>query len=481
LATRVGLLEGRYELRGLLGCGGMADVWDGVDRRLGRRVAVKVLHPELATDTGFRARFQREARSVAALNHPAIVAVYDAGVDQRCNSRTPFIVMEHVEGQTLRAVLRERGRLPPDRALSTVGEVLDALAYSHEHGIVHRDIKPANVMVTPSGAIKVMDFGIARSVTDSSHSTGAATVIGTAHYLSPEQACGGPADARSDIYSTGCMLYELLTGRRPFRGDTPLAIAWKHVEDQPTPPSALNPDLPAAHEAMTMRALRKQPGTRFQTAAEMQAEIRAALAGSAAGTRRTPPPVAAQASAPADVHKPEPRRHAYALFSVATLAVIAMVFIAVTQLARHDGPEMAIVPPIREGTTAPSTSPAEPSRDSQGGDRGGDIRGRSEGKGAPPAPKKASKQTPNPEIRIGHAPGDRRPTAHRSTSERRPTASPLDTLRDTDTPQPTDNPQPTESPSTAEGTNESPEPSDGPEPTDSPSTTSPEPDADTGE
>ena len=202
--------------------------------RLGRAVAVKMLRPDLARDPSFQARFRREAHSAASLNHPAVVAVYDTGEDEFAGNPVPYIVMEYVEGSTLRDLLASGRRLMPERALEIVDGVLAALAYSHAHGIVHRDIKPANVMLTRAGDVKVMDFGIARAVADQSATmTATSAVIGTAQYLSPEQARGEQVDARSDLYSTGCLLYELLTGRPPFVGDSPVSVAYQHVREEP--------------------------------------------------------------------------------------------------------------------------------------------------------------------------------------------------------------------------------------------------------
>ncbi|HEU5241457.1 MAG TPA: protein kinase, partial [Ornithinibacter sp.] len=225
------LLGGRYEVGELLGRGGMAEVHDGYDSRLGRQVAIKMLRSDLARDQTFISRFRREAQSAAGLNHASIVAVYDHGEDSAVEAggaevKVPFIVMEHVDGRTLRQVITERGTLPPEEALRITEGVLDALGYSHRNGIVHRDIKPANVMIGDDGAVKVMDFGIARAMADANATmTQTQAVIGTAQYLSPEQAQGQSVDARSDLYSTGCMLYELLTGRPPFMGDSPVSIA----------------------------------------------------------------------------------------------------------------------------------------------------------------------------------------------------------------------------------------------------------------
>src|SRR5437879_5979199 len=223
--TQPRLLGDRYELDGVVGRGGMAEVYRARDIRLDRIVAVKTLREDLARDQTFQARFRREAQSAASLIHPSIVAVYDTGEDMVGPTPVPYIVMEYVDGRTLRDLLRDDRRLLPDRALEITDGVLRALDYSHKNGIVHRDIKPGNVMLTRTGEVKVMDFGIARAVTGASATmTQTAAVIGTAHYLSPEQARGEHVDARSDIYSAGCLLYELLTGAPPFTGDTPVEI-----------------------------------------------------------------------------------------------------------------------------------------------------------------------------------------------------------------------------------------------------------------
>ena len=274
------LLGGRYEIGRILGQGGMAEVHLGRDLRLGRTVAVKVLRADLARDPSFQTRFRREAHSAASLNHSSIVSVYDTGEDVVGGRSVPYIVMEYVEGSSLRDLLSAGHRLLPERALEITAGVLAALDYSHRHGIIHRDIKPGNVMLTRAGDVKVMDFGIARALADSSATmTQTAAVIGTAQYLSPEQARGEQVDARSDIYSTGCLLYELLTGRPPFVGDSPVAVAYQHVREQPRPPSALEPEVPPAVDAITLKALRKEPAERYQSAADMRADIERALAG----------------------------------------------------------------------------------------------------------------------------------------------------------------------------------------------------------
>ena len=277
-------LGDRYELGGLLGRGGMADVRVGRDLRLGRTVAVKQLRADLSADDTFQARFRREAQSSAALNHPSIVAVYDTGesIDKH-GSHVPYIVMEYVEGQTLRDILRgaENGRkILPERALSITADVLSALDYSHRSGIIHRDIKPANVMLTPSGQVKVMDFGIARAIADTSSAmTATAAVIGTAQYLSPEQARGETVDARSDIYSTGCLLYELLTGRPPFVGDSPVSVAYQHVREEARPPSQLNPEVSETIDRIVAKSLAKRVEDRYQSAADMRKDLERAIAG----------------------------------------------------------------------------------------------------------------------------------------------------------------------------------------------------------
>ena len=271
----------RYELGALIGRGGMADVRAGRDLRLGRTVAIKRLRTDLASDPTFQARFRREAQSAASLNHPSIVAVYDTAEESDSEGHLlPYIVMEYVEGRTLREVLREGRKILPERALEITADVLSALDYSHRAGIVHRDIKPANVMLTPNGQVKVMDFGIARAVADSSATmTQTAAVLGTAQYLSPEQARGEPVDARSDIYSTGCLLYELLTGRPPFIGDSPVSVAYQHVRETPERPSLYNPEVTDDVDAIVAKALTKRIENRYQSAAEMRADIERALAG----------------------------------------------------------------------------------------------------------------------------------------------------------------------------------------------------------
>ncbi|MEU9110735.1 Stk1 family PASTA domain-containing Ser/Thr kinase [Streptomyces sp. NPDC048483] len=273
-------LGGRYELGSVLGRGGMAEVYLAHDTRLGRTVAVKTLRVDLARDPSFQARFRREAQSAASLNHPSIVAVYDTGEDYVDGVSIPYIVMEYVDGSTLRELLHSGRKLLPERSLEMTTGVLQALEYSHRAGIVHRDIKPANVMLTRTGQVKVMDFGIARAMGDAGMTmTQTAAVIGTAQYLSPEQAKGEQVDARSDLYSTGCLLYELLTVRPPFIGDSPVAVAYQHVREEPQKPSNFDPEITPEMDAIVLKALVKDPDYRYQSADEMRADIEAALDG----------------------------------------------------------------------------------------------------------------------------------------------------------------------------------------------------------
>lgn len=315
------LLGGRYEVGDLIGRGGMADVHLGYDTRLGREVAIKILRSELARDSSFLMRFRREAQSAASLNHPSIVAVFDSGEEQTvehgggANVAVPYIVMEHVRGHTLRELIADRGPMEPHEAARLMAQVLRALDYSHEHGIIHRDIKPANVMVTRGINAKVMDFGIARAIADTAATmTNTSVVVGTAQYLSPEQAQGHDVEAGSDLYSAGCLLYELLTGRPPFIGDSPVAIAFQHVGEPPQPPSVHAPDVPAALDVVVLHALAKDPATRYQSGADFAADLDAVLEGDptlaakaavAAGTLAPLPPSEPETSPVARIVKPD--------------------------------------------------------------------------------------------------------------------------------------------------------------------------------
>lgn len=271
--------DGRYRLTGRLGRGGMAEVFAAEDVRLGRTVAVKLLRADLAEDPVSKARFTREAQSVAGLNHHAIVAVYDSGEDVVGGQSVPYIVMELVEGRTIRDLLLNAEAPGPEQALIIVSGVLEALAYSHQHGIVHRDIKPANVIITHNGAVKVMDFGIARALHGASTTmTQTGMVMGTPQYLSPEQALGKAVDHRSDLYATGCLLYELLALRPPFTGETPLSVVYQHVQDIPVPPSRTSDGAcPPELDGLVMRSLAKEPDDRFQTAEEMRGLVQYGL------------------------------------------------------------------------------------------------------------------------------------------------------------------------------------------------------------
>jgi beta-lactam-binding protein with PASTA domain/predicted Ser/Thr protein kinase len=274
------LLSNRYELGETLGYGGMSEVHHGHDVRLGREVAIKILRADLARDPQFLERFRREAQNAAALNHPAIVAVYDTGEANAEFGPLPYIVMEYVEGRTLRDIVKTEGPMSQKRAMEVMADVCAALDFSHRHGIVHRDVKPANVMITKNGAVKVMDFGIARAMHDGQSSmTQTAAVIGTAQYLSPEQARGESVDARSDVYAAGCVLYELITGEPPFTGDSPVAVAYQHVREDPNPPSSVNPAVAPELDAVVLKALAKGPANRYQSAAEMRSDLVRTLSG----------------------------------------------------------------------------------------------------------------------------------------------------------------------------------------------------------
>ncbi|MFE3680287.1 protein kinase domain-containing protein [Streptomyces griseus] len=269
---------GRYQLRDLLGEGGMASVYLAYDSALDRQVAIKTLHTELGREQSFRERFRREAQAVAKLQHTNIVSVFDTGEDELGGALMPYIVMEYVEGQPLGSVLaadiRSHGAMPADKALKVTADVLAALETSHEMGLVHRDIKPGNVMMTKRGVVKVMDFGIARAMQSGVTSmTQTGMVVGTPQYLSPEQALGRGVDARSDLYSVGIMLFQLLTGRIPFDADSPLAIAYAHVQEEPVAPSSINRSVTPAVDALVARALKKNPNERFPSAAAMRDEI----------------------------------------------------------------------------------------------------------------------------------------------------------------------------------------------------------------
>lgn len=284
------LLAGRYQIGALLGRGGMADVHAGIDTRLGRKVAIKLLKPSLANDPKFRLLFREEAQKAARMAHPTIVRVFDAGEEtvrdaNGIETQVPFIVMEFVDGRLLKDIISD-GPLEPDEAARIITQVLTALEYSHRALLVHRDIKPGNIMVTQNGQVKVMDFGIARAVSDSSATVAdTSAVLGTAQYFSPEQARGETVDARTDLYSTGVVLFELLTGKPPFHGDRPVAVAYQHISETPVKPSSLNPKVSPAMDAVALHALEKDKFARYQSAAEFRSALESAVAGNVPVTK----------------------------------------------------------------------------------------------------------------------------------------------------------------------------------------------------
>ena len=304
--TRV--LSGRYRVDELIGRGGMATVYRGVDLTLGRSVAIKLLNRDLAEDNSFRTRFRLEAQAASRMAHPTIVRVYDAGEDTETGSDgvarpVPFIVMELVHGALLKDIIAA-GPVPVADGIRYVDGILEALEYSHRAGVVHRDIKPGNVMVTDAGQVKVMDFGIARAVSDSSSTVAETTaILGTAAYFSPEQAKGEPVDARADVYSAGVVLYELLAGRPPFRGESPVAVAYQHVSEAPLPPSEINESVPRSLDAVALRALAKDPFQRYQDAAAFREALDATVDGKVPSKR-------AVGALTSELYGPNPRQAA---------------------------------------------------------------------------------------------------------------------------------------------------------------------------
>ncbi|MDA0171121.1 PASTA domain-containing protein [Solirubrobacter taibaiensis] len=337
IVARDTIIDGRYRALKRLGSGGMAEVWCAEDEVLGRRVALKLLGSRFAEDPEFRERFRREAQSAAGLTHPNIVGIFDRSEWEG----TPYIAMELVDGQTLKEIVQERGPMPPHIAIGLTEQILGALGYAHRQGIVHRDVKPQNVILDPEGQAKVADFGIARA--GNSEMTQAGAMIGTVQYLSPEQANGYPVDRRSDLYSTGIVLYELLTGSVPFEGEAPISIALKHVNERPVPPGQLQPGIPPALEAVVMSALEKDPNRRYQSAEEFIAALEQA--------RRAPaarPPVVERVIEPLPEPEPSSRWWVWALvaLAVAALAVGAYFLFAgnrvtVPNLVGRDAEEVA--------------------------------------------------------------------------------------------------------------------------------------------
>lgn len=341
------MLGDRYEIGPVIGRGGMAQVRRARDTRLGRDVAIKELRIDLASDPTFQERFRREAQAAAGLNHANIVAVYDTGesTDPQTGVQVPYIVMELVEGRTLRDILRDGRKLLPVRAMELTNGVLSALAYSHRAGIVHRDIKPANVMLTTEGIVKVMDFGIARAVVDTSSTmTQTAAVIGTAQYLSPEQARGETVDARSDLYSAGCLFYELLTGQPPFTGDSPVSVAYQHVREAPTPPSQVDPELTALMDIVVLKSLAKSPDDRYQTAGAMMSDIERLLRGEA--------PLAQFASTPSSPGSPASSSETTAALTTAALSTAAL---PAQHIQNQTGYSSAVGPAGQTGALATGT------------------------------------------------------------------------------------------------------------------------------
>ena len=357
------VLGGRYELGPLLGTGGMASVFEGTDRVLERRVAVKVLHPQIARDPSYVERFRREATIAATLSHPGVVWVFDTGEDQGVR----FIVMEHVEGHTLAAEIAREGALAPERTAAIGAAVCDALAAAHARGLVHRDVKPGNIMLDAGGRVKVMDFGIARA--DSADTlTKTAMVMGTAAYLSPEQARGERADARSDLYSLGCVLHAMLTGEPPFSGDSAVAVAGRHLNEDPLPPSRSRRGVPPALDAVVLRALAKDPADRFPDARAMRAAlVEAAGDASPTGEATVPPTLPLPAAGrPTPAHRPDLRRAMRVAAVVGLLLGLVALGYALTS-GGEERPGRVTAPPDRppasiepEPTTEPSPTPTAP-------------------------------------------------------------------------------------------------------------------------
>jgi eukaryotic-like serine/threonine-protein kinase len=364
------VLNDRYEIEGPLGRGGMAQVFRATDRVLGRQVAVKVLDRRHKDDARFVTRFQREAQSAAGINHPNVVSVYDTGSEDGNH----FIVMEYVDGDTLDDLLRREGPLSPGRAVALAEPVARALEAAHQKGMVHRDVKPGNIMVDHSGTVKVVDFGIARAAaTDTLTQTG--TVLGTAAYFSPEQAQGETVDARSDVYSLGCVLYEMLTGQQPFKAESPLAVAFKHVREDPVPPARLNSSVPPELDAVVMTAMAKDPAARYPSGGAMREALSATATGempAAVGVAPTQQVAAGDtsvmtrpATTPATV-PPGERRGAPAWLPWAVIAVIVLALVVLAYLAfgREEPRRAGANGPGTEqppgATTPPEEEPTDP-------------------------------------------------------------------------------------------------------------------------
>ena len=350
MTTQPRLLGGRYEIGEVIGYGGMAEVHRGRDLRLGRDVAVKLLRSDLSRDESFLTRFRREATNSASLNHPNIVAVFDTGEEDGI----PYMVMEFVGGRTLKEVLLAEGRFEYGTACEIVADMCSALDFSHKHHIIHRDVKPGNVMLSDTNQVKVMDFGIARALASGQATmTQTSAVIGTAQYLSPEQARGEAVDARSDVYAAGCLLYELLVGHPPFTGDNPVSVAYQHVREEARPPSQLNPNVPAAVDAVVMKALAKNPDHRYHSAGEMREDLlRAArgepveapaAAGAEAQTQIIGGPDATEPITP--IETKGSRRKPW-LIALGIIAALALVGLGAWGIMRAMSPTMIAVPDV---------------------------------------------------------------------------------------------------------------------------------------
>jgi serine/threonine protein kinase len=351
------LIAGRYELEELVGSGGMSSVYRAHDKLLERTVALKILHEQFTRDDAYVERFRREARAVAQLAHPNIVTVIDRGEQDG----RQFIVFEYVDGMNLKELLDQEGPIEPREAIELALQVARGLSFAHENGLVHRDVKPQNVLIDGDGRAKVTDFGIAHAL-DVDGMTITGTIMGSSNYIAPEQARGEPVDEQSDIYSLGCVLYEMLTGRQPFEADTPVAVAYKHVHEAPTPPRSLDPSIPAALEAVALRAMEKDPAARFPSVAEMTARLDDATGPlpPAGSTQPLPATVAIPATTPLPRRTDRDPRRRGMVPVLALIAVLAVLGALAFALFRGDPPPDggSAVSPTRSASPSPSPSPS---------------------------------------------------------------------------------------------------------------------------